>query len=98
MPFLPVTIFRKSVTCPNSETLLAYQRSTLRRIGSEWVEAHLGYCDFCRAELQLLNRYRGVSKTEAPGEVPMELRKFAETVLANLAGLDSTHAKGWTAH
>lgn len=56
---------------------------------------HLGNCDFCRAELQLLNRYCGLNETERPGEVPLELRKLAESVLANLAEINSNRAQGW---
>ena len=98
MPFLPVTIFRKSIACPSSEALLAYRHLHLRRIRRDWVEAHLGQCDFCRAELQLLNRYGGISQTESPGEVPMELRKLAESMLANLARIDSINSEGWTSN
>jgi hypothetical protein len=89
MTFLPVTIFCKSAACPSSETLLSYRRFDLRGSHRDWIDGHLNECDFCRAELQLLNRYRGVSETTTPGEVPDELRKLAESVLANLATMDS---------
>ena len=85
MSFLPVSIFRKSSGCPSSETLLAYGRSKLHRGRKDWVETHLAACDFCRAELQLLNCYPCVCERATVGEVPPELREFAESVLAGIA-------------
>jgi hypothetical protein len=90
MSFLPVSIFCKSIGCPSSETLLAYRRSILRRVREDWVKTHLSTCDFCRAELQLLNRYPSVTERVTVGEVPAELRELAENVLAGIAA----NAKG----
>lgn len=85
MSFLPVSIFCKSIGCPSSETLLAYRQSILRHVREDWVEKHLATCDFCRAELQLLNRYPCVPERVTIGEVPAELRELAESVLAGIA-------------
>jgi len=94
MSFLPVTIFRKSAACPSSETLLAYRQSGLPSTKHEWVELHLAGCDFCRAELQLLNRYCYVNERVTVGEIPPELRELAASVLGNLMTIDSRNSEG----
>ena len=78
-------IFRKSIACPTSETLLAYQQDG-RLSGGEngWVESHLGCCDFCRAELQLLKRYRSVTERLTLAEIPVALRELATSLLASM--------------
>ena len=98
MSFLPLTIFRKSAACPSSETLLAYRQSGLPCTPREWIELHLAGCDFCRAELQLLNRYRYVSEPVTVGEMPPELRELAASVLANLMRIDSRSSEGRTSN
>ena len=83
MPSLPVNIFRKSAHCPASESLLAYRQSKLARTEKAFVEAHLGYCEFCSAELQLLDRYRYRAEEIVLAQIPADLRKLAEDLLPN---------------
>jgi hypothetical protein len=83
MPSLPVNIFRKSAHCPASEILLAYRKSEATRSEKAFVEAHLGFCEFCSAELQLLNRYRYGAEEIVLSQVPADLRKLAEDLLPN---------------
>ena len=83
MPSLPVNIFRKSAHCPASETLLAYRKSEMTRTAKTVVEAHLGYCEFCSAELQLLDRYRYRAEEVVLCQIPADLRKLAEDLLPN---------------
>lgn len=98
MELLPLTIFRKSAACPSSETLLAYRQGGLQSTRRTWVESHLASCDFCDAELQLLNRYRAMSERVIVGEIPAELRELAASVLANLMTVDSRNYEGRTSH
>ena len=98
MSFLPLTIFRKSAACPSSETLLAYRQSGLPCTPREWIELHLAGCDFCRAELQLLNRYRYVRERVTVGEIPPKLRKLAASVLGNLIRMDARSSEGCTSN
>jgi hypothetical protein len=46
-----------------------------------FVEAHLGYCEFCSAELQLLDRYRYGAEEIVIGQIPADLKKLAEDLL-----------------
>jgi hypothetical protein len=78
-----VTVFCKLLTCPSAETLLAYSRKILGPQCSEVVLDHLGICDFCAAELQLLKDHSSESELECPiSEIPADLRFLAESILA----------------
>lgn len=83
MPSLPMNIFRKSAHCPASETLLAYRKSGVTRTERTFVEAHLGFCEFCSAELQLLDRYRYRAEEIVLAQIPADLRRLAEDLLPN---------------
>lgn len=83
MPSLPVNIFRKSAHCPPSESLLAYRQSELPRTEKAFVEAHLGDCEFCSAELQLLDRYRYGAEEVVLAQIPADLKRLAEDLLPN---------------
>jgi hypothetical protein len=81
MPSSLVTAFRKRISCPSSQTLLAFSRSRLSYEGSAHVETHLATCDFCNAELQLLTLHRGDPEEYAFVEMPAQLRRLAEGLL-----------------
>lgn len=80
---LPLNVFRKSALCPASQTLLDYRRVHLTLGETALVKAHLAECEFCCAELQLLNRYRYRAENSVIGEIPAALRRLAEMVLSN---------------
>jgi hypothetical protein len=85
IPLLPVNIFCKSAHCPASETLLAYRKSSVARGEKTLVELHLAVCEFCSAELQLLDRYRYGAEEIVLTQMPAALRKLAEELLPNRA-------------
>jgi hypothetical protein len=78
---LPLNVFRKSALCPASQTLLNYRRLNLTPGNTALVRIHLAECEFCCAELQLLNRYRYRAEDVVLGEIPTALRRLAEMVL-----------------
>lgn len=78
---LPLNVFRKSAICPSSENLLAFTRNRLNLARQSLVEAHLSHCEFCRAELQLLERHRPQPETIAVTHIPINLKQLAEYVL-----------------
>ena len=82
MKTLGVTSFRKTAACPSETILISYNSQKLATEIMKLVTFHLGSCDFCCAELPLLNYYsqpnRGESK--AP-DIPMNLRMLAESLL-----------------
>ena len=77
---LSVNVFAKSVTCPSSEKLLAFSTSQAPT-QKEFIVAHLEYCDFCRAELQLLKRFPATPEMIVAVEIPPSLRTLAESIL-----------------
>jgi len=81
MPSTFASLFRKTAGCPTSQALLAYRRSLMRSNQLVYIENHLGSCDFCSAELQLLTRYRNEAEEYSFAEMPVQLRRLAEDLL-----------------
>lgn len=76
-----VTVFCKRVSCPSSETLLAFLGYRLRYDESVVIEGHVLTCDFCSAEMQLLSRHRSDNEEYTFVEMPAQLRRLAEDLL-----------------
>ena len=79
------SLFNKKVGCPSSQDLLEYDQLHLDSEQSLRVETHLADCDFCNAELQLLNRYQNTRDEYSFVEMPLQLRGLAERLLHNTA-------------
>ena len=75
------SLFNKKVGCPSSQDLLEYDQLHLDSEQSLRVETHLADCDFCNAELQLLNRYQNTQDEYSFAEMPSQLRGLAERLL-----------------
>jgi anti-sigma factor RsiW len=77
--------FRKHKTCPTTDVLVLYSGSELTRGRRERVERHLGNCDFCGAEMQLLSKHYAhgdATACPAPREIPQHLRRLAEELMS----------------
>jgi hypothetical protein len=74
--------FRKLLTCPRPEALLALSRGETKT--SPTIEAHVGSCDFCGAEVQLLSRFPPPANALpfAALSMPGPLRRLAQELLA----------------
>lgn len=81
MPSLFVSLFCKTVCCPTSQALLAFQRMVPANTDRAYIEDHLEYCDFCSAELQLLTRHRCDGEEYSFVEMPTQFRQLAEDLL-----------------
>jgi len=79
------SLFNKKVGCPSSQDLLDYDQACLASAPSLRIEAHLADCDFCNAELQLLNRYQNTQDEYSFAEMPSQLRRLAERLLHGTA-------------
>ena len=88
---LPLNVFAKSATCPCATDLLTFSQHMLQPRRAELIEEHLDECDFCRAELQLLERFPCPPEAVPVGEIPPGLRALAESILQNLQRPFSTH-------
>jgi hypothetical protein len=80
---LPLNLFAKSAICPSAERLLAFSKSLLGLGEAQLVGAHLDQCDFCSAELQLLERFPCKPEAIPVPEMPPGLRLLAESILGN---------------
>lgn len=61
--------------------LLDYRKSQVTPTEKAWVGAHLDYCEFCNAELPLLDRCPAELEETAFSEIPRELRRLAEELM-----------------
>lgn len=91
MPSSLMTAFRKRISCPSSQTLLAFRQSHLGHEYTTRIETHLASCDFCNAELQLLTFHHGEAEEYAFAAMPAPLQRLAEGLLRT-----SVSFKGFT--
>jgi hypothetical protein len=76
------SFFKKTATCPSSDTLLSFRAMKLPRELLALVRLHLTDCEFCSAELALLAFHQPPLKGEdKPPEIPKNLRILAESLL-----------------
>ena len=92
---LPLKVFAKSAACPSAEGLLAFSRSQLEVGRIEFIASHLEQCDFCRAELQLLERFPGKPEVVTFAEIPASLRRLAESILRNPDRTQRRNLRSW---
>ena len=84
MVSLRMVNFRKSVQCPSSQELLAYQNGELAPRDSIDIQRHIIDCEFCEAEIELYANYPLAAEEEcnsAVGEIPHALYELAEALL-----------------
>lgn len=79
--------FAKQHGCPASATLQSYGAGTLSFLARPGVASHLAACEFCAAELSLLSAQvaHDVLPRIEPPEMPLALRLFAQSALADIA-------------
>src|SRR5437016_14468987 len=86
-----VSMFRKRASCPSSQELLGYHLSSVTDEERSRIQAHLFFCEFCNAELQLLTRHRTDVDVDLLVEMPHQLRRLGERLLNRIAsGLSRT--------
>ncbi|HYX40960.1 MAG TPA: hypothetical protein VE821_04645 [Pyrinomonadaceae bacterium] len=75
--------FAKQSNCPATKTLLDYSDDALPVLVRQSIEAHLTNCEFCAAEVELLDRHRPqtAAPTDAAPPVPLAVRLLAQTLL-----------------
>jgi hypothetical protein len=83
MDITNVTIFCKLVTCPSAESLMRFGQLGSSLAGDEPIAQHIKVCDFCCAELKLLE-YCPTAETPEEfecGDIPEGIRILAESLL-----------------
>jgi hypothetical protein len=85
--------FAKRPDCPSSATLQSYGANTLSFLARPGIAAHLAACEFCGAESSLLagrapalrSPSESASGPLAPPPLPLALRLFAQSALAEMS-------------
>ena len=75
--------FCKSVICPSSRDLLAYQTGEVLVSERRRIEAHLAVCEFCASEVEFYAHYPQSDETVATVEIPIPLYELAHALLNN---------------
>ena len=77
------TAFRKSVNCPLSKDLLAFQIGEASVRDRERIAIHLRFCEFCESEIEFYAHYPQTEETVEQTEIPKPLLELAEALLNN---------------
>ena len=73
--------FCKSVDCPTSEDLLAFQKGTVRLKLGEIIWDHLLECEFCDTEVDFYRQFPPSEESVPPGKIPKPLFELADALL-----------------
>ena len=73
--------FRKTVDCPSSETLLAFQNGESRPADGAGIPRHLFSCEFCAAEAEFYGLYPPGDENARLEKIPEPLFELAEALL-----------------
>lgn len=79
----PANSFRKTLACPSDHDLLAFHLANLPQEQVTMVSDHLRQCDFCAAELQLLESFpqADLCCCDESATLPAPLRRLAEALI-----------------
>lgn len=75
--------FGKSVNCPLSKDLLAYQTGEISTRERERIAIHLRFCEFCESETEFYAHYPQTDEIIEQTEIPEPLLELAEALLNN---------------
>ncbi len=75
--------FCKSLNCPSSQELLAYQSGNVSRTLSEEINRHTELCEFCEAEIEFYKHYPQSEDKVKTEKIPNPLYELAEALLNN---------------
>ena len=80
---LKMITFCKSVDCPTSQDLLAFQEGEALLGENEEIRRHLDSCEFCAAELEFYEHFPQGEETAESTEIPQPLLQLAEALLGS---------------
>ncbi len=75
--------FCKSVNCPTSHDLLAFQGGGVSGEACREIDGHLEACEFCAAEVEFYAHYPQAEDSVAKSEIPLPLYELAKALLGN---------------
>ncbi len=80
---LKMMTFSKSLTCPSSESLLAFQKGEASILEKSDIRYHLEVCEFCSAEVEFYEHNPQSDEVIGSTEIPVPLFQLAEALLRN---------------
>lgn len=86
---LKIDTFEKSVNCPSSEKLLAYQNKESPARERDKIMVHLRFCEFCAAETELYAHFPPAEGPVENSEIPAPLYELAKALLNRKTRPDS---------
>lgn len=89
---LGIAAFCKRISCPPAEMLLTYRSGSLSKAAQKKVSTHLAECEFCGAELQLLNKCPPEVEERQTCEIPPHLKRLYEEMINGTRAIDSRPA------
>ena len=75
--------FCKSLTCPSSQDLLAFQKDEVSILQKNDIQYHLDECEFCSAEVEFYDHNPQSDEVVVSSEIPISLYQLAEALLGN---------------
>ena len=73
--------FCKSLNCPSSQVLLAFENCEVSTSENNRIKAHLDECEFCSAEVEFYAHYPQEEDPVATVEIPIPLYELAQSLL-----------------
>jgi hypothetical protein len=83
MFLLKMITFCKSLTCPSSQSLLAFQKGEVSILEKNDIQYHLDECEFCSAEVEFYEHNPQSDEVVSSSEIPISLYQLAEALLGN---------------
>lgn len=83
--------FRKTIYCPSSERLLAFQRGEEGPATSMKIRRHFEACEFCATEVEFYALYPPVDENARVEKIPQPLFELAEALLQKKRDLSSLY-------
>lgn len=80
---LKMITFHKSLTCPSSQTLLAFQKGDVSVLEKGDIQYHLDECEFCSSEVEFYEHNPQSEEVVTTVEIPKPLFQLAEAILTN---------------
>lgn len=79
----PDNSFCKTLTCPSDHDLLEFHLSALPTNQIRIIKEHLDHCEFCSAEMQLLESFpqADLCCCDETADLPAPLRRLAEALI-----------------
>jgi hypothetical protein len=80
---LKMITFCKSVNCPASQDLLAFQKGETSVKENADIVRHLESCEFCAAEVEFYSHFPQSEEKIASADIPLPLYQLAEALLGS---------------